>query len=1229
MRWMIRLLRRRSFWAGNGFLLAAILIVLLGIHFAWPGTVIAMALIALGLVFVAVVAFKMLRSDRASSNIEAGLRAQAERDARSAPPAQRAEIERMNERLSQAIEQLKRSKLAGDGMFKSGKRALYALPWYAIIGPPGAGKTTALINSGLRFPAGTERLAGVGGTRNCDWFLSDRAILLDTAGRYTTEDEDRDEWFAFLDLLKKQRPERPLNGILVAVPLPEILAASPDEREWHAETIRQRMDELAERLGVRLPVYVLFTKTDLVQGFVETFGELDRRERSQVWGTTFGPDEAAGDRAPDAFEHAFDELAEALLAVRNERLQRAQKREDRHRVYAFPLEFGAARDPLSRFVASLFRPNPFQDEPLFRGFYFTSGTQEGFPIDRVMQAMAERLDLPPVGVGFAEPPAEPKSYFLGDVFERVVIPDRGLVRPTGRAVKQRRWAATGLGVASVVGLVLFGLAVSQALVRSRVEMNRAQNAAVEAAAVPVQQARSAGDLAALEALRREADRLRGRPLLQLGLDRRATLREPVRDLYYDRTRALVEATAYADVMQSLRSGGQRAAGGLELATAALDSAAAPDASRTLRRQRVYDDLKAHLLLTTETERLRQDETLREVVAAHLGGLAVGRLVGRDTTGRGAQAELVARQVAAYVDGVAEGRATGFSPEPALVAQARELIYEPPSVAGLYNRIRQEALLTKAPFTLADALPPQYIGMFEPSAQVPGFFTRRAWETSVRPTFERESADPGRDDWVMGREGVALPPGMSDPAETMAALQERYFQDYVRAWQGFLGQVRYREFGGGGATGRDLTTLSSTTDSPLLWLLAVVTEETAFESPSGSNGSTAVDQAAGVAGRVADRVRRRVDSRTGNVLGDAARVPRFGAGGSGETATMHPVSRAFAGIHALNAPDAPTGGAAPELHATLAAYAQLGSALEGLAADPAQAADFAAQVLAQNGGPLAQALQSVENGTRSLDPAVRRTLFVQPVLVAWGEVLGAAQAHLNRRWRDEVHAPYVATLQGRYPLDPRSDADASLGDFERFFAPGSGTMAAFVSEALGPFLTSDGRSARSWQGRGIGLSSTTRDAITQAQRIGEGLFTGTTLSANFELQADVPTREGEAPPPDQVYVRLHGTADSYRMGSFRPWVPVAWPGAPGAEIGLSTRQGALPPVRAEGDWAIFRLLQQADVRRSGSNQLTARWTFRQPGQFALTARYDLRVRTSPAPFAEPERFFRFTCPQSIG
>jgi type VI secretion system protein ImpL len=106
----------------------------------------------------------------------------------------------LKERMSDALATLKTA--SGN---KSGY--LYDLPWYIIIGPPGAGKTTALVNSGLKFPlargATPAAVAGVGGTRYCDWWFTDEAVLIDTAGRYTTQDSDaksdKESWLSFLD----------------------------------------------------------------------------------------------------------------------------------------------------------------------------------------------------------------------------------------------------------------------------------------------------------------------------------------------------------------------------------------------------------------------------------------------------------------------------------------------------------------------------------------------------------------------------------------------------------------------------------------------------------------------------------------------------------------------------------------------------------------------------------------------------------------------------------------------------------------------------------------------------------------------------------------------------------------------------------------------------------------------------------------------------------------------
>src|SRR5215467_2548629 len=146
------------------------------------------------------------------------------------------------------------------------KDYLYDLPWYLLIGPPGAGKTTALINSGLKFPlargATPAAIAGVGGTRYCDWWFTEDAVLIDTAGRYTTQDSDakadKQSWFSFLDLLKKSRPRQPINGIMVAISLEDLVTLSSTELAAHSNAIRTRLLELHQRLKIDFPVYAVF-----------------------------------------------------------------------------------------------------------------------------------------------------------------------------------------------------------------------------------------------------------------------------------------------------------------------------------------------------------------------------------------------------------------------------------------------------------------------------------------------------------------------------------------------------------------------------------------------------------------------------------------------------------------------------------------------------------------------------------------------------------------------------------------------------------------------------------------------------------------------------------------------------------------------------------------------------------------------------------------------------------
>ena len=100
--------------------------------------------------------------------------------------------------------------------------------------------------SGLNCrPARRGKVRGVGGTRNCDWWMTNEAILLDTAGRWSTDEDDRDEWLAFLDILKRTGPRSRSTGSWWRSAATDLTGT--EEIARLARKLRERIDEVTGR----------------------------------------------------------------------------------------------------------------------------------------------------------------------------------------------------------------------------------------------------------------------------------------------------------------------------------------------------------------------------------------------------------------------------------------------------------------------------------------------------------------------------------------------------------------------------------------------------------------------------------------------------------------------------------------------------------------------------------------------------------------------------------------------------------------------------------------------------------------------------------------------------------------------------------------------------------------------------------------------------------------------
>lgn len=407
---------------------------------------------------------------------------------RAASAREKIEFKELHDRWKEAVEKLRASHLKKHG------NPLYVLPWYMVIGESGSGKTTSLNSARLATPfADFGRVRGISGTRQCDWYFFEQAIVIDTAGRYTKPvngDRDKDEWQKFLSLLLRYRRREPLNGLIVTVAADRLLAALPEELEKDGRAIRRRIEELMRALGVRFPIYTLVTKCDLVNGINRFCECLPGKSLSQPMGfinQDLSPDVAA------FLERALTTTDERLRNLRLQLLHEPREISADPALLLFPEEFERLKHGLGVFMGNVFSENPYQETPVLRGVFFSSGRQEGSPHSRFSECAAT------AGKGEALPGTD-KGLFLHDFFASILPHDRSLLAPTRRSIEWR--SLTGnLGLTSwvIVGVALCGL-LSFSFVKN---LKTIRGISQEVSRPSTLRGETLSNLAALERFRRE------------------------------------------------------------------------------------------------------------------------------------------------------------------------------------------------------------------------------------------------------------------------------------------------------------------------------------------------------------------------------------------------------------------------------------------------------------------------------------------------------------------------------------------------------------------------------------------------------------------------------------------------------------------------------------------------------------------------------------------------------
>jgi hypothetical protein len=349
---------------------------------------------------------------------------------------------------------------------------LYELPWYLLVGEPGSGKSEAVRprHSGLPCPPGMQdEFQGAGGTINMDWWFTNEAVILDTAGRLMFEELPPgmvSEWQEFLRLLRSNRPNCPINGALLVIPADSLIRDTTDQVNVKAARIAERLAMIQKLLGVRFPLYVVITKSDLINGYREFFDNIaDPEGQRQIlgWSNPASLDEAFNSQ--DIGRH-LETLAARLRRRRlgllldpvNTENPSARRTDQVDALYSFPESLMRLAPRLQLYLEKLFFGGPFAAKPLFlRGVYFTSAMREGSALD---DELAEVLGVPVESLHDGRVWERERSYFLRDLFVNKVFKEKGLVTRAARAggqYRRRKAAVVGAGLAAVALLAALTL----------------------------------------------------------------------------------------------------------------------------------------------------------------------------------------------------------------------------------------------------------------------------------------------------------------------------------------------------------------------------------------------------------------------------------------------------------------------------------------------------------------------------------------------------------------------------------------------------------------------------------------------------------------------------------------------------------------------------------------------------------------------------------------------------
>jgi len=954
-------------------------------------------------------------------------------------------------------------------------------------------------------------------------------VMIDTAGRYTTQDSDakvdRAGWEGFLDLLRRTRPRQPLNGVLVAIPAPDVAQATQAERLDHARAIRRRVKELTEKLGLRLPIYVLFTKLDLMAGFTEFFDDLDTERRSQIWGEVFDIKAGEGGAGPvSGFAAAMAGLLARLNTRVVPRLQAERSPDKRALIAGFPAQFASLEVPLQEFLGEAFGGSRLDPAPMLRAVCFTSGTQEGTPIDRLTGVLARTFGLDQRRAPSLRP-QKGRSYFLPGALATVF--GEAMLASSGVGAYRRRFLRRA-GAFAAIGAITLVLAGGMLLdmFQQRAAIDR-----LNAALVPYEQ--SAGGMKL----------------------------DPVVD------GDLSSVVPLLDQARALPYGYNALPPGWQLPFGLSQAKKLSQAAHTVYRHALERVMLPRLMVRLEGEmraNLQTPDYLYQATRVYLMLAGQGPLDADLVRGWEEQIEWpkeyndpdMRTSLARHLDALLAEPLPPISWDTGLVTDAQATFSRVPLAQRVYSRIKFSAEARAVPRWIpAAAIGPSGIADFvRPSGKplsegIPGFFTVDGFHKVLLPNVLTTAREVASESWVLGKK-QELDPNSPEVLSLRDDVIKLYEADYEHEWDGMINDLTVAPLGGGDHAAQALYVLSSP-ESPLKNLLTGLTRELTLSKPPSDMATGAGAKAgaalSGTASELSGLIKQAPALPPGHEVDEYyASLRNFV--GTGPGAPVDLLLSTLGDMQKQLPPPGGGGGGGPPSGG--------GAPVQALKAQAATAPPLVARIA-----------NSLAGGTTALRGGSARENFVSAYNGPDGPATLCREA-----------------VTGRYPFTAGASAEIPLDDFAALFGTG-GRFDSFFKAQLQPYVNTAGAVWHAQAVDGVAAPISAGD-LAQFQRAAN-------IRSLFFASGQGPTVRFSLKPHDlddaaqQATLTLGTSTTITASHSFTVGTEVTWPGQTGMDL---ARLQFTPPgsgtgvLQAEGPWALFRLIDMGTLKPGPTSDL---------------------------------------------